>query len=234
MTVAPALLDAMALVAAVELPFVLRGGLVMRLHFGPVARRVEDVDFLSDAPIADVEVVLRAAFGARLRSEERIWEETEFPGLRYVLDMNGSAVQLDVGFGDPRAQPDRRFVYPGTSVEVVAVAPETLYAWKVHGLVERGVGKWRPKDLFDLDVLALHGGLDFEQVVPCLSLAFASRGDSFSLLDRFLDPEGGWGRSRGSRRKWERFERSRVGVPSFETVVTRVRGRLGPLVSAAR
>jgi hypothetical protein len=233
-TVAPRLLDTMALVAALDLPLVLRGGLAMRLHFGPIARPVEDVDFLSDAPIEAVEVGLRDALGPRLRREERIWEETEFPGLRYVLDVRGADVQLDVGFGDPRAQPDRRFTYPGTAIEVVAVAPETLYAWKVHGLVERGVGKWRPKDLFDLDVLARHGGLDFDQVVPCLSLAFSSRGDSLSLLDRFLDPEGGWGGSRGSRRKWERFARSGSGVPSFATVVTRVRGRLGPLVSVAR
>lgn len=234
MIVASPLLDAMAIVAAVELPLVLRGGLVMRLHFGPVARPVEDVDFLSDAPIESVAVALRAAFGPRLLHEERIWEETEFPGLRYVLCLRETEVQLDVGFGDPRAQPDRCFVYPGTTIEVVAVAPETLYAWKVHGLVERGVGKWRPKDLFDLDVLALHGGLDFDLVVPCLSLAFISRGDSFALLDRFLDPEGGWGCSRGSRRKWKGFESSRSGVPSFETVMGRVRSRLGPLVRAAR
>lgn len=234
MTVAPPLLDAMAIVAAVDLPFVLRGGLVMRLHFGPVTRPVEDVDFLCDASIDVVEVALRAAFGRRLLHEERIWEDTEFPGLRYALDLRGTEMQVDVGFGDPRARPDRRFVYPGTATDIVAVAPETLYAWKVHGLVERGVGKWRPKDLFDLDVLALHGGLDFDHVVPCLSLAFTSRGDSLAKLDRFLDPEGGWGGSRGSRRKWERFERSRADVPSFETVVTRVRARLRPLVRAAR
>jgi hypothetical protein len=252
MTVAPALLEAMAVVAAVELPFVLRGGLVTRLHFGPVARPVEDVDFLCDAPIEAVEVALRAAFGSRLRHESRIWEETAFPGLRYVLEMpfcaptdrssdpqqalqpRATEVQLDVGFGDPRAQPDRRFVYPGTTTEVVAVPPETLFAWKVHGLVERGVGKWRPKDLFDLDVLAQHGGLDARDVVRCLSLAFSSRGDSLAQLDRFLDPDGAWGCSRGSRRKWERFARSRSDVPPFEAVVSRVRSRLGPWVDAAR
>lgn len=163
-------------------------------------------------------------------THEVIWADTPWPGLRTKV----GDLQVDVGSGDPLAVPPSRVTVEGVSV--LAVQPETMFAWKVHGIVELGPGKWKPKDLLDIVWIDRHCALDEAAVVASIHLAFTSRNYALDLLDRFLYSDE-WGRSRGSRRKWETFAkrwRGPTSVPSFTEVVQHARRRVAPLVEAAK
>ncbi len=220
-----ALLEVVRVLA--PLPLVLRGGLAMRLAVHPAERPVDDVDVLSDEPMEVARERVRDALSPlTVSSEEVIWAETESPGVRWRL---AAGVQVDLGFGDPRPIPDVRLVYPGAEVEVSIVAPEVHWAWKVHGLFERGRGKWRPKDLWDLWLLQQNAGLDRARLGECLRVAFETRGDPLvETTQRFR--EGDWGETRGSQRKWRHHFLKRRGweeAPDFFAVRADVREWLG-------
>lgn len=241
-----AIVDRAARIAPREL--VLRGGLVMRELIAPLRRPVDDVDFLALCNEAEGRTRLRMLGSERsgdfefaLGPIERTWEETEFPGLRTQCTATGLGgeviVQLDVGFGDPRAVPERALKLPGAQHEITAVGLETMLAWKIHGMFERGDGAWRAKDLIDVHDLVVRC-VDEGAATRCLALAFDSRGDDFSICARFLHAE--WGTSRGSRRKWRRFRRQRAefdATRSFpedlQELVERLRALVGPLIDAA-
>lgn len=162
---------------------------------------------------------------------EVIWANTPWPGHRSKL----GALQIDVGSGDPLAVAPSYVDVDGVSL--LAARPETMFAWKVHGLVELGVGQWKPKDLYDIFLLDRHCALDETSVVASIALAFSSRGCDLALLDRFLYSDA-WGKSRASRRKWESFRtkkwRGETLPPELDRVTERVRARIAPLVEAAR
>lgn len=235
--------------AAKEPVLILRGGLVTRELLKPLPRPVDDVDFLALCTEAEgQETLARLAngrsrdFELALESIERTWQETEFPGLRASCRAKGPGgsvlVQIDVGFGDPRAAPERALRLPGARYDIQAVALETMLAWKIHGMFERGDGGWRAKDLVDVHDLETRCE-DRALASRCLRLAFDSRGDDFSICQRFL--HGEWGASRGSRRKWRQFRRRRAEFdPSREfpedlqELVENLRLQVAPLISEAR
>jgi hypothetical protein len=232
---------------------VLRGGLMMRRWSGPVPRPVEDLDFLARFPfdaedtVARLEAVLRAdvedgyGFGA-LRSEV-IWAETPFPGVRVHLETRVPgvaepyALRIDTGFGDPM-DPEPTWteydVGEGFAARVLACRPETLLAWKLHGLFERGKGRFRPKDLFDVYLLTRYAPLEHALLPRALRLAFASRGDSLELMERLMSGE--FGRSPWSLEKWARYRQSQPeGRPeALADVVAAVATTLRPVWEAAR
>lgn len=168
-------------------------------------------------------------------AHEVIWANTPWPGHRTKLGTDDDALQIDIGSGDPLAIPPARVEIFGVSL--LAVRPETMFGWKVHGLVELGFGQWKCKDLHDVYLLDKHCTLDEAALVASIKLAFGSRDYALSLLDRFLYTEQ-WGRSRGSRRKWDAFVRRWKGpVPppgELAAVAASVRERIRPLVEAAR
>jgi hypothetical protein len=233
---------------------VLRGGLMMRRWSGPVPRPVEDLDFLALFPfdahdtVARLEAVLRAdveddgyTFGA-LRSEV-IWAETAFPGVRVFLETRLPGVEgpfelrIDTGFGDPMDPPPAWTEYgvgEGPTARVLGCRPETLLAWKLHGLFERGKGRFRPKDLFDVYLLTRYAPLETALLPRALRLAFASRGDSLELMERLVSGE--FGRSPWSLEKWARYRQSQPeGRPEqLADVVAAVATTLRPVWEAAR
>lgn len=239
--------------APVAEDFVLRGGLLMRLWAGPVPRPVEDLDFLARFPfdvpatLARLESLFRLDAGDGVRfgatRSEVIWAETAFPGVRLHVEVTLPGAEapfelrIDTGFGDSMEPPPAWVDYrlgEGPSARVLACRPETLFAWKVHGLFERGPGRFRPKDLFDVHVLARHAPLEAAWLPTAVRLAFDSRGDSLSLTERLVSGE--FGRSPWSLQKWARFRASRPeGVPEqLSDVVAAVGAVLGPVVEAAR
>lgn len=138
------------------------------------------------------------------------WLVTTSPGLRVVLARGGERAQVDLAAGDPMAVAPRSLHVRGVG-DLLACAPETLFAWKLHGLVERGRGGWRAKDLFDLDLLWRAAALDLEGTRAEVALAFAARGQAPSSLDDFRTRPG-WGTSPGSQRKWARLTRRHPDV----------------------
>lgn len=218
--------------------FVVRGGIVTAHYVSPHPRPSADLDLLAELPfepddlgrrLAEV-VALALDDGATLvhEREEIIWAETEFPGLRSFWRHHPTEppLQVDIGWGDPLVDgPLAVELLPGLSLR--CCRPETMFAWKVHGLFEHGPGHWRAKDLHDLDLLSRFASLDQDRVTRALVVAFESRGDSLALIDRLLDDE--LGHSRGSRRKWRRFVRdapAEVEIDELAQVLARLRSRL--------
>jgi hypothetical protein len=184
------------------------------------ARTPVDVDLLLPGP-ATLDVALAAAAVRTIASVEDeggpitvesatpTWVGTSSPGLRVILARGDLRAQVDLAAGDPMALPPRP-LHIARVGPVLACRAETLFAWKLHGLVERGRGWWRAKDLFDLDLL-WRAGLDLEAARAEVALAFAARGQDPSSLDD-VRTRPGWGTSPGSRRKWAKLARRHPDV----------------------
>lgn len=132
-----------------------------------------------------------------------IWLESPWPGLRLELSRGEESLQIDFGWAEVLGVPPRPFELEG--VELPAVAPEVMFGWKVHSLVELGPrGRWHPKTLIDLVLLARHCPLDPAATKRCIESAFASREMALSALDAFFTAED-WGSGRSSRHKWKKY-----------------------------
>jgi hypothetical protein len=201
--------------------WVLRGSLVTRALCGQ-GRVPADVDYLVSgeyqpdtlaALIAEVAQLPDHSTRLTLTRTEAIWAETPFPGLRAFLvgqdHEHEQTFQVDFSFGDPMVQAPVALLMPEVG-SVQACPAETLWAWKLHGLVEFGPGKWRGKDLYDLYLLQTHVKLDHNALPEVATLAFSSRETPLGDLDELLTRES-WGCSVSNGRKWRTFQR-RAGV----------------------
>jgi hypothetical protein len=225
--------------------FVLRGGIALAHYVDPAPRPIDDLDLLAPLTSFDAEL-LRQNFRSlvteradtqgdsqtiEIASEETIWADTPWPGLRFQLSFaKEETLQVDIGFGDPLVGgPVEVEILPDQPVSTCR--PETLFAWKVHGLFEHGPGKWRAKDLYDIVLLERHVSLDETLLREAIAVAFESRDCSFDIASRFLSGE--FGQSRGSRRKWRQFV-GRRELPETEhdlaQVLERARAFLRPLL----
>ncbi|MDY6901910.1 MAG: nucleotidyl transferase AbiEii/AbiGii toxin family protein [Cyanobacteriota bacterium] len=148
-----------------------------------------------------------------------IWLETEYPGVR--ININGNLedyqknIQIDVGFGDPMVPPPEWIDYPMlitdnsgkyNQYKLQAVTPETMFGWKLHGLVEQGIKRWRPKDLYDLLLFTLYIELDEILVKKSIVTAFNSRNTTFEEIYYILSTSEWWDRSK-NRGKWKWYLR---------------------------
>jgi len=184
--------------------FVLRGGLLMDTWI-PVGRAVNDLDLLGLGSLEEADEAVRALCSAKgeerfeVVNVEKTWEETVAPGLRYQI--GPETFQLDIATGDPLAIAPTRLTI-GTAT-VLCCAPEIMYGWKIHGLFERGEGRWKARDLYDLYLLQTRLELDPKVLDPALEIAFTSRNTSLAVTNRFF--EDAWGQSSGSKKKWAKF-----------------------------
>jgi hypothetical protein len=194
------------------------------------ARRPDDVDHLllgDGATLADAEARLRAIAGAwPVAPVEVLWPDSPAPGIRAVVTVDGTPLQVDIAVGEPLEAPTVVHDVPGVGA-VRCAALADLCAWKIHNLVELGRGQWRPKDVYDLDVIAalLAPGAPSApgaDVYPALLRAFASRADQLALLDDFLDRPG-WGESTSGRKRWRAFARTWPAAGDFAPLRDRVR-----------
>lgn len=215
-------------------PWVLRGSVVLWASC-PGARVPGDLDYLlpgtkRELVPSELERVARlvAARGALvLERVESIWGETETPGLRLHLRDASDTLSIDLAVGDPMVVPPRLVQVPEVGA-VNACALETLFGWKLHGLCEYGPGRWRAKDLFDLDLLARCGALEPKATRAAIELAFSSRGLPLTALADFRERPS-WGLSRGGRRKWAAFSAAQPADP-FEQIRERVRAQVALLL----
>ncbi|MCE9579237.1 MAG: nucleotidyl transferase AbiEii/AbiGii toxin family protein [Deltaproteobacteria bacterium] len=211
----------------------------------PDARPPVDIDYLVPGDAASFDA---AALGAAVRAIaavddaattlvvgrlELIWAESPSPGLRAHLmgsvgDVHSFPFQLDLAVGDPMCVPPRPIDVADVG-PVLACAPETLVGWKLHGLCEFGRGRWRAKDLFDLDLLWRHVTLDRVALCAAIELAFASRGLALTALDDFRT-RADWGCSLGGRRRWRTLARAHPAVDDFLATRERVRAGLATVL----
>jgi hypothetical protein len=222
---------------------VLRGGLMTRAWVAPRVRPTRDLDLVGDFPFDLAETTRRfrgvldeqvedgleldpARFGA-----QGIWLDTDFPGVRVTLGARlwGSAPEeltVDIGFGDPLVPEAGWLDYPALqplpAARVRACCPETMAAWKLHGLAERGAS-WRPKDLADLWLIVRHVALRPEALPPAIEAAFVSR--AFTLqqaADTLQLPH--WS-TKSARVRWASH---RGGLPELGVVLDELRTALAP------
>ncbi|MEL6461563.1 MAG: nucleotidyl transferase AbiEii/AbiGii toxin family protein [Cyanobacteria bacterium J06621_15] len=148
-----------------------------------------------------------------------IWLETEYPGVRINIDAifedYQKNIQIDIGFGDPVVPPPQWVDYPmlisgipgkPNKYKLQAVTPETMFGWKLHGLVEQGIKRWRPKDLYDLYLFTSYIKLDETLVKKSIFTAFNSRNTTFEEIYYILSTPEWWDRSK-NRGKWKWYIR---------------------------
>ncbi len=230
--------------------WVLRGSFLTRFYCAPWPRSAADLDFLDLDPFdhertkdrlqATLAFVVGdgCSFDLGGVQDELIWEETPFPGVRFQIPGGfagwSGEVQIDVAFHDPVVPPPRPVALPTLTapVEILGCARETLIAWKVHGLFEKGLGTFRPKDLHDIALLSRGVTLDEEALREALEVAFRSRKASFAWTERLA--RGAFGQSRWSQEKWRRFRAASpsLPIPAIEEVVREVASSLGPTLAA--
>ncbi|MCB9763697.1 MAG: nucleotidyl transferase AbiEii/AbiGii toxin family protein [Alphaproteobacteria bacterium] len=224
---------------------VLRGGLLTRSWVGAHRREADDLDLLGIDPAdrADVHGILAealardagdcAVFEVDTLETAATWENTSSPGVRASItariDGAPRAVQIDVGFGDPMDPPPDWIALPaaGGPIRVLAVRPEIMLAWKLHGLFEHPDGRWRPKDLWDLRLLIRHAPLVPDLLPRALRVAFESRDTPVVVTTRLLD--GDLGHSRSARVAWRGYRRAHPEVaPDHLAVAAEVADALRP------
>lgn len=140
--------------------------------------------------------------------------DTPFPGVRLQLEASlgdySTTLQIDVGFGDPIVPSAQWITYPtlitAEPIKVLAVRPETMAGWKLHGLVERGTTQWRPKDLYDLMLFAMVIPLDETLLPDAIAIAFSSRDTNPQDLQQWLDNPAWWQLGK-NRRRWRWYLR---------------------------
>ncbi len=211
---------------------VFRGGMLTRLWVSPEKRIAEDVDFLGlyNFDIESTKEKFINIFSDKNKNQNTnlidevifdvdsleatgIWLETEYPGVRIkinaIFEDYQKNIQIDVGFGDPIVPPPKWIDYPLLTTENIklqAVTPETMFGWKLHGLVEQGIRRWRPKDLYDLLLFTTSIELDETLVKKSIFTAFNSRNTTFEEIYYILSTPEWWDRSK-NRGKWKWYLR---------------------------
>jgi hypothetical protein len=231
--------------------FVVRGGLLLRHWFRPLARPAEDLDLVAAFPFGVEEAARRflAALSAtaddgvtydadRVRAEG-IWPESGSPGVRvFASGAAGGAeaeFHIDLTFGPPPRPAPVVAELPtacGESARVWMCRPEAVAGHKAQALWQRGMLGWRAKDLNDLRLLLARVPMDAadlrEAVLAYLADVGGTEGDARALFG----PSSWWGTKLCSAR-WLDFARSRQGrdAPrSLAEVVAEVAGRLAPIL----
>lgn len=108
-----------------------------------------------------------------------------------------------------------------------AVRIETMIGWKLHGLVELGAKRWRPKDLYDLMLLSTQVVLDEAELGEAIAVAFSSRNTPLQDVLEILATPAWWNTSK-NRSKWRWFIRNTPTQPipkDLVSVVAVVTGR---------
>jgi hypothetical protein len=200
------------------------------------ARVAHDVDFLcrgefNEASTIDLikEIITLpdASTTLALESTSAIWAGTPFPGIRAFctgsIYNQTQALQIDFAFHEPILLEPRATHIPEVGL-FISSAPETLFAWKLHGLVEFGIGRWRAKDIFDLDMLWREVPMNVEHLRSEIELAFSSHGAAVTDLTDFRTREH-WGMSVSTGRKWRSFLKKQGWNTGLSLLETRERLR---------
>lgn len=180
---------------AADLDFVLMGDWSLERATRAVGALVDQQTLPLSGTLGEQGEVALEAFG--------IWLESPWPGLRLRLVRGADELQIDFGWAETLGVPPAPFELEGFTLP--AVGPEVMFAWKVHSLVELGPrGRWHPKTLIDLVLIARHCRLDPAATKRCIESAFASREMALSELNEFFDARD-WGHGRSSRHKWKKY-----------------------------
>lgn len=235
--------------------YFLRGGMLTRWWVSPILRPAQDLDFAvaRELPVDQVQETFRALLDIPMEDgihftnlqARPIWQETEFPGVKLYfqagLQKPGFDFSIDVGFNDPLIPEPELCAIPTlwmrSRAEVFCCRKETMIAWKLHGLYERGSRRWRPKDLHDLWLITNRDLCRSNiHLTEAIEAAFASRGDPPAMAPTILTNTEWWTAPRAKAR-WNDYRQGNPGlaIPSaLEKVVQRVAKLLQPSLKPLR
>ncbi len=232
--------------------FILRGGMLMRHWFRPVARLAEDLDLVATFPFDVGEAARRIlpmlawdgiADGVTFDTErvrvEAIFLETGSPGVRTFASGEADGAEadfhVDVTFGPPTRPAPVLGEIPtacGATARVWTCRPETVVGQKVQALRHLGMLSWRPKDLNDLRLLLARVPLNDGDLRDAIAAYMADLGVSGADARAVFGPSSWWGMKRSSAR-WLDFTKSLPGLDAprnLGAVIAEVAGRLAPIL----
>ena len=231
---------------------VLRGGMLLRHWFRPIARPADDLDLVATSPFGVAEATRLflplfteggiddgAAYDAERVRAEAICLDTGSPGMRVFASGefggNEADFHVDVTVG-PAPRPAPVFgdlpTACGKPVRVWMCRPESIVGQKMQALTHLGMLCWRPKDLDDLRILLARIPLDADETRGAIAASFAVLGRTWADARTLFGPGAWWGMKRSSAR-WFDFVKSarRPDVPrDLAAVVAEVAGRLAPIL----
>jgi hypothetical protein len=232
--------------------FVLRGGVLLRHWFRPVARPVEDLDLVVSFPfgveealrrflpvLADEAVADGVRFDAGGARFEGIWLSTGSPGVRAFVSGAAGGPEIDfhvdLTFGPaPRPAPVLAELptASGQAARVWTCRPEAVAGHKVQALWHRGLLGWRPKDLHDLRLLLRRVPMDAADLRGAVAAYLADVGGTPDDARALFGPGSWWGMKMASAR-WLDFVASPPGQGvsrDLAAVVAEVAAQLGPIL----
>jgi hypothetical protein len=232
--------------------FILRGGMLLRHWFRPVARPARDLDFVATFPFdvgeasrrflpvfADDRVADGVAFDAGRVRVEAIFLDTGSPGVRVFASGTVEGTEhdfhVDITFGPPPRPAPVFTAIPtasGGEARVWVCRPETVVGQKVQALRHLGMLGWRPKDLNDLRLLLARVPMDDADLRTAVAAYLADLGRPLADARAVFGPASWWGMKLSSAR-WLDFAKASRGqdVPrDLAAVVAGVAGRLAPIL----
>jgi hypothetical protein len=233
--------------------FILRGGMLMRHWFRPLARSANDLDLVATFAF-DVEETARrfvplladrgvddgVVFDADRYRVDGIWLNTDFPGVRMFgcgeVDGVEDEFSVDITFGEPLIPEPVLANYPmqhsALNASLRMCRPETIVGRKLHALMHMGVLHWRAKDLNDIRLLLGRVPMDAAELPAAIAASFTSRGNAAADARAVFAHEAWWIMKRSAARWHDFVEASRgMEVPdSLADVVAEVAGRLEPIL----
>lgn len=172
----------LAAIADVSAPLVFRGGTALARIYWPDFRLSEDLDFISTAPGADIDVAIQAAV-ARAATRTGTDLTPNIPPIREgwtqcEMRWDGGSIQVDVNRGEgPKLPVETRMLdlpysdlaRDARTLEVVAL--EEILANKWYMLDDRK----EPRDLFDLWYGVCVRGVPLDQVADAFKAKYSGR-----------------------------------------------------------
>jgi hypothetical protein len=233
--------------------FILRGGMLMRLWFRPIARPAADLDLVSTFPfsveetarhfvplLADRGVDDGVTFDTERFRVKGIWLNTDFPGVRLFACGEVEGVEddlsVDVTFGEPLVPAPVFGEYPMLGRELTArlwmCRPETITGRKLHALMHMGMLHWRPKDLNDLRLLLGRVPMNLADLPEAIAASFTSRGNTTADARSLFGRDSWWTMKRSAAR-WQDFvkqSREQEVPGNLAYIVAEVAERLAPIL----
>lgn len=173
-----------------------------------------------------------------------IQENNEYKGIRALfygeLAKARARMQIDIGFGDATFPMPTNIEYPTLldmpTSQILAYAPESLIAEKVHAMVRHGAPGSRIKDYFDVWFLSRQFKFDGQLLAASISQTFQTRGLAIDKLkSEIFNPE--YLDNQMKQKQWQTFiEKQRLDIPpiGFKEAMQEILLFISPIFEASK
>lgn len=180
--------------------FILKGGNLIYVWHGILARPTVDIDFLGASHSNEVDIITSTfqeilclesedgvIFDVNKINNEIINEHNNYHGVRLIVPTQLSNIKqnikIDIGFGDVVIPRPMHIEYPNllseNSINVLAYSIETVIAEKFHAMVSMPKINSRMKDFYDVNLLFAHPKLNHDLLFIAITETFKNRNTFF-------------------------------------------------------